>query len=210
MVDRRVRRTRRRLRDALLELIVEMGYGDITIQNITDRADLSRATFYLHYDDKDDLLVSTLEAMFDELLENSQETIFKGDWLNNQPPVSLVAFEHVAEYSALYKVLLGERGVTYVINRVLQYLARIAESNIRQIISDEDELGLPLGIVAYHMAGSLFTLILWWLENDMPYSPDLMARAFHRLAVPGVAESIGKPFDPETWFTDEVALNADD
>ena len=55
-MDRRVRRTRRQMRDALLALVMEHGYESVTIQQITDKADLSRATFYLHYKEKDERL----------------------------------------------------------------------------------------------------------------------------------------------------------
>ena len=76
-MDRRVRRTRRRLRDALIQLIMEKGYDNVTIQNITDAADLSRATFYLHYTDKDELLASSLEEMFDELLDSVKDIMLR-------------------------------------------------------------------------------------------------------------------------------------
>lgn len=62
--DRRVRRTKRRLKEALLELIAERGYEEITVHDLTERADVGRSTFYSHYDSKDDLLF----AGFDEWL----------------------------------------------------------------------------------------------------------------------------------------------
>jgi len=67
-LDRRQQRTRRLLKAALISLILERGYDDLTIQDITDRADVRRATFYLHYATKDELLAQVLAAMFDELV----------------------------------------------------------------------------------------------------------------------------------------------
>ena len=55
--DRRIQRTRQALRKALLELNKEKGYDSISVEEITQRANLGRATFYLHYKDKEDLLV---------------------------------------------------------------------------------------------------------------------------------------------------------
>ena len=60
--DRRVRKTRQLLREALMELTLERGYDHVTIQDILDRADVGRSTFYAHYHDKDDLLVSEFET----------------------------------------------------------------------------------------------------------------------------------------------------
>ncbi|MCB0141244.1 MAG: helix-turn-helix transcriptional regulator, partial [Caldilineaceae bacterium] len=57
-VDRRVRRSRKLLGEALLELVVEKPFGDITVQDIADRADMNRATFYLHFQSKEELLQS--------------------------------------------------------------------------------------------------------------------------------------------------------
>lgn len=57
--DRRVRRTRRALHQALIGLMLERGYARITVQDILDRADVGRSTFYAHFRNKDDLLVGS-------------------------------------------------------------------------------------------------------------------------------------------------------
>jgi AcrR family transcriptional regulator len=67
-VDRRVQRTRALLRDALMSLIAEKGYRAITVQNIIDRANLGRSTFYAHYQDKEDLLLSGMEEHVHNLI----------------------------------------------------------------------------------------------------------------------------------------------
>lgn len=198
MVDRRVRRTRRRLRDALIDLIMDLGYDNITIQNITDRADLSRATFYLHYKDKDELLANSLEEMFDELVDSLDSPIFGDNGSAGDQP-GVLAFEHVAQYSDLYKaLLLGDRGVTYVIYREIQYIAGIAKKQLAHLLpddADKESLPVPLDVMAHHMAGALFSMILWWLENDMPYSPEQMGRMFHRMSRPAAFNAFGLPLE---------------
>lgn len=210
-LDRRVRRTRRRLRDALIRLILEQGYERITIQNITDAADLSRATFYLHYKDKDDLLVNSLEEMFDELVASLKQPIWLGAVEEgSEVPVSVIAFRHVAEYAALYKaLLLGERGVTYAINRSMEYLARVSQQQIiRQVETlqlDADTLPVAPEVIAWSSAGALFTLILWWLENDMPYTPEDMAHMHSRMLIPMIMSGLGQ-LDPQKLL-DQSDLN---
>jgi AcrR family transcriptional regulator len=196
-LDRRVRRTRRRLRDALIELILEKGYDNITIQEITDRADLSRATFYLHYEGgKDELLAISLEEMFDELVESVQDLVYQQSLeATDQNPPSLLAFKHVAEYHQLYRSLLGDKGVTSVIYRTLNYIARISLKQLEGLKAERqlDNTPIPLEVAAQHSAGSLFSMVSWWLENDMPYSPEEMAHIYHSITVPGIRAALGLP-----------------
>ncbi|MGB7338880.1 MAG: TetR/AcrR family transcriptional regulator [Phototrophicaceae bacterium] len=194
-LDRRVRRTRRRLRDALIQLISEQGYENIIIQEITDTADLSRATFYLHYKDKDELLASSLEEMFDELMESVKDLMLrrKLEMTDGDAP-SLPAFKHVEEYADLYKSLLGEKGVSSVINRILTYIARIGEQQYRMLLDDEaeEDLPVPIEVAARHLAGAMFSMVSWWIEQDMPYTPEEMAQYFHRLTVPSIMSALGR------------------
>jgi AcrR family transcriptional regulator len=193
-IDRRIRRTRGQLRDALIQLILEQGYDNITIQEITDTADLSRATFYLHYKDKDELLAISLEEMFDELVDSVKDLMLRRKLvLQDDNPPSLPVFKHVAEYADLYRSLLGDRGVSSVINRTLSYIARIAEQQFRMLIKEgqEDDLPIPIEIAARHLAGALFSMVSWWLENDMPHTPEEMAQMFHVLTIPSILAAIG-------------------
>lgn len=194
--DCRVRRTHRRLRDALIELILEQGYDTITIQAIADRADVSRATFYLHYKDKDELLANSLEEMFDELVASLEGPLFSGDPQRQPPPTppAVLAFRHVAEYSSLYKaLLLGDRGVAYVIYREIDYVARIAQQQIEMLYPTSAPPPVPVEIAAQHVAGSLFGLILWWLEHGMPYSAEAMAQHFEQMINPAILSALGLP-----------------
>src|ERR1051326_8767622 len=73
--DRRIQRTRQLLRDSLMALIVERGFSDLSIQDITDRANVSRTTFYLHYRDKDELLFNSIQEMYQELISTAISSI---------------------------------------------------------------------------------------------------------------------------------------
>jgi AcrR family transcriptional regulator len=124
-IDRRKQRTRQLLRESLQVLILEQGYDAITIQEITDHANLGRATFYLHYRDKDELLVDALETMFDQLVQQI-DRLSPQHILELEAPPSLIAFRHVQVHHDLYRVMLSERGIAFVIKRVRRYLAGFA------------------------------------------------------------------------------------
>src|SRR5258708_5830180 len=94
MEDRRVQRTRQLLERALLELIEEHTYESITVQQITDRANMGRATFYLHYPDKEQLLSSILLKLQEDLAQGL-EPLGPPDLLTEEQTVSEKVFEHV-------------------------------------------------------------------------------------------------------------------
>lgn len=190
-LDRRVRRSRRLLADALLELIVEKGYEAVTVQEIADRADLNRATFYLHFDGKEELLVTGLEERFDELVA-TMNRVATGEPVWENPAHDLLLFRHVADNAAVYKALIGDRGLGWVMHRVIGYIAREVERELTQDVPLGIEVDAPLPVIAHFTAGALFGLISWWLANNLPYSPEEMARIADQLCVNGVMGVLDK------------------
>lgn len=185
-IDRRVRRTRNQLGDALRELIIEKPYETITIQDITDRADVNRATFYLHYGTKDELLVTSLTELFDELVTQI------GAKAEGLPPWesmvhAQVLFEHVDENFALYQAVLGQNGLGYVMHQILTYIATHEEQELKAYVKNAAAtIPLPIPIMARHVAGSIFALASWWVENNRPYSPEEMAQMLLQLCAQGM------------------------
>lgn len=183
-MDRRKQRTRRFLGQALQELIIEKSYDTITVQDITDRADLNRATFYLHYTGKEELLGDFLETQFDALVQRIEEETV-GDGFKDLRISVKVVFEHAAEYADLYKVLLGANGQGVVMHRILNYIARHDEQWLAEELANQ-AVTIPIPILARHFAGSLFSCVMWWLENDMPYSIDYMADMLQKMCLTAV------------------------
>ncbi len=178
-MDRRVQRTRQLLRDALMALILERGYNSITVQDVTDRANLGRATFYLHFRDKEELLITSLEEIYDGLIANIGP-LAKEPLSDPKEIPSLIAFEHAAQNRDLYRVMLSGHGAGAIRQRILEYLANVIGQRL-QTDFPLDEIAIPLEILAHHVAGSLLALITWWLEADMPYSAAYMAQATQQL-----------------------------
>lgn len=182
-LDRRVVRTRQLLRDALMELIFDKGYDSVTVKDITDRANVGRATFYLHYaGGKEELLLSNLQEIYDELVERIKAEKI-APFVHGRNRSSQIAFEHAAEQRDLYLILLRGQGAAALTQRIREYLAGLIQQELLQEWQSGDA---PLEIIANCMAGSLIALITWWLEHDMPYPPAHMADMFSRLTVPGV------------------------
>ncbi|MCB9450266.1 MAG: TetR/AcrR family transcriptional regulator [Anaerolineaceae bacterium] len=196
-LDRRVIRTRQLLRDALMELIVEKGYEGISIQEIADRADVARPTFYQHFRDKDDLLFQTMSEIYATLQTDAgelpEEYLFDPDGAIHDS----TDFEHVAALADFYKVMLGKKGSPAFLVNVRQFLAEVSVgAAIHTMQAQGRTPRLPADLIANFMAGAELGVIAWWLENGQPYSPQEMARMVFQLSMLGGIWALG--FDTET------------
>jgi AcrR family transcriptional regulator len=191
-VDRRIQRTRRLLGDALLALIEEKGYGAITVQDILDRADLGRSTFYAHYRDKEDLLVGTFEnfkVMFEE-----DESQLSADGRRLRPEersTTLDFFRHTGGHHRLYKALVGKSGGEVVRKLLYQYVAGLMKIHLEQLIPNDENMAAPRAPAVHFYISSFLALLTWWLDNDMPYTAERMDQIFNTLTLPGFNSALG-------------------
>jgi AcrR family transcriptional regulator len=189
--DRRILRTRKMLWEALVSLIKEKDYSEITIQDIADRANVNRVTFYLHYRDKQDLLEKNVEAIFNDL--NSRITPLTGEKFRTDiPPEGMtLVYQFIAENAKFYRIVLGEKGLPFLVNRFQKYLAELTIRRFQMLNPQKKKRPIPLEIVAQYAAGSIIGLINWWLENDMPISPKEFAHQTLLLTAYGAYWSAG-------------------
>jgi len=186
ILDRRILRTRRLLQNALLELILEKGYDAITVQDIIDRADMGRSTFYAHFEDKENLLLSEFEDMreqFDQHLTN-QSVPTESPW-----GLTLLMFQHAQSQHRLYKALIGKQGGNTMISHINTYLSSLILEHLKLNLSKKKQEVIPPEILAYYLVSSFMALMTWWLDHDMPYPPEQMNDMFEQLMRFGV-ESI--------------------
>ena len=190
-MDRRAVRTRRALREALIALILEKGYEAITVQEITDRADLNRGTLYLHYRDKQDLLLSSINDVYDELL--AQFTPISPQNLSMEIPEHhlTIVFRHVAANANYYRVMLGEHGVPAFITRLRHLISQVSLDRLEALRKLVPARPFPSELVAGFSGGAVIGVIEWWLENDMPMTPEELARYTLQLTVSGLYPTLG-------------------
>jgi AcrR family transcriptional regulator len=179
--DRRSQRTRQALGDALLELMAEKGYETLSIKDIIERANVGRSTFYAHYADKEDLFVSQMAHMVERL---DQETPQNVSGTNPYFP-SLGLFQHFGEQWKLYKIL-SWKGGTDLLTRHLQ--KSISEQIEQNLVAGGWKFEAPIPLVANFLTGSFLSMLKWWLDNKMMYSPEQMDTMFRKLALPGIAQ----------------------
>jgi len=192
-VDRRVQRTRQLLNNALIMLIVEKGYDSITVQNIIDQANLGRSTFYAHYQGKEDLLLKSMEELVHSLIWGVENppTEEEGNEKSHRILSALPLFRHTHEQHRLYKAMVGGRGIDVVIKTIQNHLSEHIQEQIERLLPDGQTPLVPPPVMANYLAGALLTLLTWWLDNEMLYSPERMDEMFQQLAMPGVWVGLG-------------------
>lgn len=195
-VDRRIARTQQLLRDALMDLIVEQGYDGITVQDITDRANVARTTFYLHYKDKDELLFEGMRDIYDSLFDSVFE---HHSQMNTESLFDTMAeatdYLHVDAYSDFYTVMLGEKGSASFIMRVWQYLAEsLYQKMLEEIIGQTRRTpNMPIEALSYYLAGAQIGLIKWWLMQDKRVPAKEMAMMCERTMIEGLHWALDMP-----------------
>ncbi len=180
--DLRVQRTRKLIQDALIDLTIQKGFASVTVRDITRHAGVNRATFYRHYQDKFDLLdqyAREVYRLLDTPVEaglsdgNEQEDLGK-------PAAGLVKmFEHIRANAKFYRVMLGKNGDPAFAEKIRQFVQiRLSRSLPEALRSDKRLAGLYLSFLSSGSAG----VVLWWLEHDMPYTPEEMAEIAQQLS----------------------------
>ena len=177
--DVRVRRTRRLLASALVELTLERPFEAITVRDLTDRASIGYATFFRHYSGKEELLRSMLQEVLSELLEQLEPHLGE-----DPADASLILFRHAQVNADLYRLLLR---TGHSID-LLPEAVRVGVESIRRSYRSRSGGTVPFEVAAEHLVRSFVNLIDWWLENDLPYTAERMAAIFSAIVIEPLEE----------------------
>ena len=183
--DRRILRTRDTLGDALVALMHEKNFDDITVQEVLDRASVARSTFYAHYRDKNDLFLSDVEDFLEKLA-----TALKRHAANKQrlAPVEEL-FTHVRDWHHFHAALLKSEKANDVQTLGRGIFARSIDERLQAAAVDIDPV--RRAAQAHALAGSLFSLLDWWIDKGMQPDPKEMDHLFHQLAWSGLMRGNG-------------------
>ncbi|GIN73884.1 TetR family transcriptional regulator [Bacillus sp. J14TS2] len=192
-VDLRIKKTRRFLRNALIELINEKGFDSITIGDLAERAEINRVTFYKHYKDKLDLLDQNIEEITSSFVEvvapnNREDLITEG---KESSPIFLRLFEYISNNATFFQVMLGKNGISSFRNRLLKIIQQFMSEKLEIIHPNPHELGVPKEIFIHYISSAHLGVIIYWLETDLIYSPAYMAKQLSYLTVEGPISAIG-------------------
>ncbi|MGE8203016.1 TetR/AcrR family transcriptional regulator [Heyndrickxia sp. NPDC080065] len=173
-MDPRIKRTTRMFKDALISLIQEnYDKSNLTVRIIADRAELNRATFYLHYQDIDDLIQQMIDEVLDELyntLKPPSEDNPSNEKGYPSPRDQLISFlDHFYRNRGLYNVMLENKDFR---KRVFDILLDI----VIFWAEDRKMKGRSFQVSNETIAASTLGILSWWLQEGTPYSPSYLAQ----------------------------------
>jgi AcrR family transcriptional regulator len=186
--DRRIKRTRQALHRALSELVLEKGYAEVTVEDITTRANMGRTTFYLHYQDKEEILLEGLENNLSDLVDeiSKRPLIF---WLrdNNDNLIKSI-FGTVKENEDIFTLITKEQS-----NKVYDHFRGIIVKVAMKLLDESpwaqkriDQLAVPLDYLVDYFSGAMWASIVWWASEDFKHSTSEMVKHFRMLFFPGL------------------------
>lgn len=172
-LDRRSQRSRREITNALLDLLTLKKFNEITIQEITDTADVGRATFYLHYRNKEECLMQMLTDGFDSLVAEIEQMTGKGD--RNFIEVLEKVFQYTSDNRKLFLALLSDNPRPNIMEDLQSY---IQEKVMKGAAMPHNLNPLIKKAISVNLTGALIAFILWLLKDEPDISPHQAAKIF--------------------------------
>lgn len=186
-VDLRVQRTLEQIRDAFMTLLLEKPFDQISVSELAQRARINRATFYRHYTDIHDLAARLTDLLFADTavahFDDQGGDSSAADWQ--------ILFDHVAQYAPFYRAMIGPGGIPGFRERVETAVAQQMASLLPAFGFDSANTHMPHALVVRYMATAQVGFIQWWLENDMPFSPETAANHLINLHLHGGSWALG-------------------
>lgn len=188
LTDRRVQRTRRHIHEAFFGLMREKGYEAVTVQDILDRADVGRATFYAHFSGKQEVLFNGLEGLGVWLREQHRAAPKTGD--GPALGFSLAMFDHVGGQRALYRSMVGKESGLLVLRHMQRMIAEIVRTELEES-APQGVTSVPLEVAADFAASTFMTILAWWMDNRTPHTAAEVDAIYRSLVMPGLANVLG-------------------
>jgi len=190
-VQRRVARTKAAIEDAFVQLVLEYGYERVAVEDISDRADLARATFYSHYPNKEAVLLSVSNRLVEDLMQRISYS--GGPWNVVRRDAIATAFRHAAEQPDLYRACMSDARTRQA---YLTILSRYAEQNFRDRLN---ALGrqprVPVPVMARAFVGAQLAILEAWLAGELEGDVEQLASTALDLFVAGGAWAHGLRLD---------------
>lgn len=176
--DKRVQRTRAALLQAMTRELMERGYERLTVQNLLDRAVVGRATFYAHFQSKDELLAANIEHLRQWLVGAARDN-------HERLGFTLPLLQHLRDHKRMYQMLVGRESEVTVARLIQEMLAGL----VRQALLEEglgrrDEQRLELA--TRYVVSTLWSTIAWWMDDGARLAPREVDTLFRRLTFPGL------------------------
>lgn len=176
------------MRAALLELIRERGFEALSVQDIIDRANVGRATFYAHFENKEDLLVSGFEDLRASLKERQRAALAREGGVDERAlAFSHEMFAHTDAHRDLFRAMVGKKSGATVQQVIHRLVVELVRDDVKAVVMRGAEGPVPVEALVQYVAGGFFGLLMWWLSGRSRLPVDEVNALFRRLALPALA-----------------------
>jgi AcrR family transcriptional regulator len=182
--DRRIQKTQRFLHEALFSLIHEKSYDAIVVKEILDRANVGRSTFYTHFRNKDELLVSCIHDMLRSVQSAGRPP--SATWYERILWFSLPIFEHISRYGRAGEAKIGTRGRAIIHAHLQHLLAELMAEDVRKEFQNRREkvVQVPPDLFVQYVASTFILVLNWWVDSRSPLPPKEVNDVFRALILP--------------------------
>ncbi|GMK38793.1 TetR family transcriptional regulator [Paenibacillus sp. CCS19] len=196
-LDRRQARTKQLLRRALLDIIAEKGVDGITVTDITNRADVNRGTFYLHYQDAPDMLNQIMSDITASLLSKMQhmDPAEMRQYARNDAPYPKLVdlLTEFARNADFLKVILGPTGDPAFTARILTEFTTRITSRLADWQPIDENMLVPRDYLIAYISSANFGVLKHWLNTDIKLSPEEVTLILMRISNLGPMTTTGTP-----------------
>ena len=167
-IDRRIQKTKKLLSESLIALILERGYENITVQEILDRANVGRSTFYSHYEGKDQLFLAGPKNLGVEVFDLRLDG-------GSADPDFLPLFRHIAGNLPLGKAMLGRKSGEFFMGHLQAHLAGALKDRYKGRFGRSKSDQFRLRAFSAAAGASIMAFVSAWLEEDLPVAAEEMS-----------------------------------
>lgn len=192
--DRRIVKTKTQIKQAFLSLLNEKSFELITVRDITERADINRGTFYLHYVDKYNLLEQYENGIFEKvniILDRATNMQLNVHQLKEERlPMLIQLLQVMHDEAAFLKLILGPNGDPFFQEKIRQLFVKTFKEYIINEI-DESRFKYPFELIITYISNAHLGVLTYWLQHDMQQSPEEIANMFIEIMLKGPFEASG-------------------
>ena len=164
------------------------GYEAITVQDIIDRANVGRVTFYAHYEGKEALHDAALDRLVEMLREQAETR--RGLGHESTLACCTAMFEHAHSHRALYRGLISRRGGATVMHGIRKRMALLVREELERTKKRRGRDAIPLDLLVEHVVSSFTAVLTWWMDHKTGYGPAEIDAVFRRLTLPGIESEL--------------------
>jgi len=196
--DRRIERMKKLIQEALISLMLEQSYESITVQEIIDRANVGRATFYKHFENKEDLLLRGIAQIPYHANEQTHFSEPDNTEAHHHRPVIgkktlsfAASFTHSKENQRLHEVMYRRSFANPILDKVTNFFYERINTQLKHLSPPQSVDNVKITVLSHFLTGGLLAVIKWWQLSDFPYSVDEMDEFIQEIVNPSLVAVLG-------------------